>query len=83
MTTTISRSCERGQADLDWGVCWPEDDAGIRMLVPHPLQRTVLPRADVGTARTFLQVRFGHITRRLDSLLLIAPSPVSTRPLSF
>ena len=33
------------------------------MLVPQDLQRTVLPRADAGTASTFRQVRLGHMMR--------------------
>lgn len=39
------------------------DTAGMRMFVLQERQRTVLPRADWGTAKTFLQVRFGHMIR--------------------
>ncbi len=35
--------------------------AGMRMCVAHARQRTVLPRATVGTARTFRHRRFGHM----------------------
>lgn len=37
------------------------------MLVPHARQRTVLPRAELGTASTFLHVSFGHIIRTVSS----------------
>lgn len=43
--------------------------SGTRMLVPQDRQRTVLPRAMAGTAKTFLQVRFGHMIRTGDSAI--------------
>lgn len=42
-------------------------DCGTLILVPHCLQRTVFPRATLGTESTFLQVRFGHIIRSICS----------------
>lgn len=35
--------------------------SGIRMTVPHDLQRTVFPLAMAGTDKTFRQVRLGHM----------------------
>ena len=46
---------------------------GTRILVPHCLQRTVLPRATSGTDRTFRHVRFGHIIRSICSDIVFWP----------
>lgn len=43
---------------------------GIRMLVVQLRQRTVFPRAEVGTARTFRQVRFGHMMRIVSTAMV-------------
>jgi hypothetical protein len=42
----------------------------MRMLVPQVRQRTVLPRQDCGTARTFRQARLGHMIRTFGSAML-------------
>ena len=42
--------------------------SGMRMVVEHPLQRTVLPRALVGTPSTFRQSRLGHMIRIVSSI---------------
>jgi hypothetical protein len=34
----------------------------MRTLMPHPPQRTILPRAATGTARTRWHARLGHMT---------------------
>lgn len=34
---------------------------GTRIMVWQALQRTFLPRAEAGTARTFLHLRLGHM----------------------
>lgn len=47
---------------------------GIRMLVVQLRQRTVLPRAEAGTARTFRQVRFGHMMRIVSEAMVIGLS---------
>jgi len=44
--------------------------SGMRMVVEHPLQRTVLPRALVGTPSTFRQSRLGHMIRIVSSIAL-------------
>ncbi len=42
--------------------------SGMRMVVEHPLQRTVLPLALVGTPSTFRQSRLGHMIRIVSSI---------------
>lgn len=37
------------------------------MFVPHARHRTVLPRAELGTASTFRQVSLGHMIRTVSS----------------
>ena len=49
--------------------------SGTRMFVWHPLHRTVFPRADVGTARIFLHVKFGHIIRIVSGWVIAALHP--------
>lgn len=48
--------------------------SGMRMLVVHPRHRTVLPRADDGTARILRHVRFGHMTLSVSSAIRVLPS---------
>lgn len=62
---------------LDMGTCWafsPSGDSsssitfawGTRIVVPQPRQRTILPRAPIGTASMRRQVSFGHIIWMTD-----------------
>lgn len=59
----------------DWGwSAWASFSCGMRMMVAQALQRTVLPRAVLGTARILRQTRFGHMMRTvMESDMVLRP----------